>query len=135
MTAPRGGPKEVYTTTKKAAPPERFGDAARVETYGSLQKFRRASKSFRRRRVRRFQDIVLRKPRQAGHDTEDQDLRDLGRSGTRRHVEDTEDLRTREPRCQGSGDRWDDGACDELPKRSEERRVGKECRSRWSPYH
>ena len=24
---------------------------------------------------------------------------------------------------------------DELQKRSEERRVGKECRSRWSPYH
>ena len=23
----------------------------------------------------------------------------------------------------------------ELPDRSEERRVGKECRSRWSPYH
>ena len=23
----------------------------------------------------------------------------------------------------------------ELPHRSEERRVGKECRSRWSPYH
>ena len=23
----------------------------------------------------------------------------------------------------------------ELPTRSEERRVGKECRSRWSPYH
>ena len=23
----------------------------------------------------------------------------------------------------------------EAPKRSEERRVGKECRSRWSPYH
>ena len=23
----------------------------------------------------------------------------------------------------------------ELAKRSEERRVGKECRSRWSPYH
>ena len=23
----------------------------------------------------------------------------------------------------------------EHPKRSEERRVGKECRSRWSPYH
>ena len=22
-----------------------------------------------------------------------------------------------------------------LPRRSEERRVGKECRSRWSPYH
>ena len=32
----------------------------------------------------------------------------------------------------------DDGcgiAPDELPTRSEERRVGKECRSRWSPYH
>jgi predicted house-cleaning NTP pyrophosphatase (Maf/HAM1 superfamily) len=24
---------------------------------------------------------------------------------------------------------------DETPLRSEERRVGKECRSRWSPYH
>ena len=24
---------------------------------------------------------------------------------------------------------------DAVPKRSEERRVGKECRSRWSPYH
>ena len=23
----------------------------------------------------------------------------------------------------------------EIPDRSEERRVGKECRSRWSPYH
>ena len=23
----------------------------------------------------------------------------------------------------------------EIPQRSEERRVGKECRSRWSPYH
>ena len=27
------------------------------------------------------------------------------------------------------GNTWDD------PMRSEERRVGKECRSRWSPYH
>src|SRR5258705_9597041 len=25
--------------------------------------------------------------------------------------------------------------CCSLPRRSEERRVGKECRSRWSPYH
>ena len=24
---------------------------------------------------------------------------------------------------------------EEIAKRSEERRVGKECRSRWSPYH
>ena len=24
---------------------------------------------------------------------------------------------------------------EQLPNRSEERRVGKECRSRWSPYH
>src|SRR5712692_5946682 len=37
---------------------------------------------------------------------------------------------------------WDDGdirnlgiMCDMLHERSEERRVGKECRSRWSPYH
>ena len=28
----------------------------------------------------------------------------------------------------------DQGVCDKL-RRSEERRVGKECRSRWSPYH
>src|SRR6266436_5239574 len=27
------------------------------------------------------------------------------------------------------------GACSVRPARSEERRVGKECRSRWSPYH
>ena len=26
-------------------------------------------------------------------------------------------------------------ACRACPDRSEERRVGKECRSRWSPYH
>ena len=25
--------------------------------------------------------------------------------------------------------------CNHLSQRSEERRVGKECRSRWSPYH
>ena len=34
------------------------------------------------------------------------------------------------------GQRLADGASEEfLRKRSEERRVGKECRSRWSPYH
>src|SRR2546422_11607883 len=27
------------------------------------------------------------------------------------------------------------GRCGEIRERSEERRVGKECRSRWSPYH
>jgi len=27
------------------------------------------------------------------------------------------------------------GACGKKEVRSEERRVGKECRSRWSPYH
>ena len=26
-------------------------------------------------------------------------------------------------------------SCDNCDNRSEERRVGKECRSRWSPYH
>ena len=36
---------------------------------------------------------------------------------------------------------WDSGGSEEAPPkvaptpRSEERRVGKECRSRWSPYH
>ena len=30
---------------------------------------------------------------------------------------------------------WDDPAAKEELVRSEERRVGKECRSRWSPYH
>ena len=29
----------------------------------------------------------------------------------------------------------EDGSYYEHPRRSEERRVGKECRSRWSPYH
>ena len=28
-----------------------------------------------------------------------------------------------------------DSYVDNVQKRSEERRVGKECRSRWSPYH
>ena len=34
-------------------------------------------------------------------------------------------------------DNWEgyDLASQEFNKRSEERRVGKECRSRWSPYH
>ena len=32
-------------------------------------------------------------------------------------------------------DKWSDLTWDSLPWRSEERRVGKECRSRWSPYH
>ena len=28
-----------------------------------------------------------------------------------------------------------DELCEDMDVRSEERRVGKECRSRWSPYH
>ena len=32
-------------------------------------------------------------------------------------------------------DRLEDAAGDKVLVRSEERRVGKECRSRWSPYH
>src|SRR3712207_9195455 len=31
--------------------------------------------------------------------------------------------------------RREERALDDVPERSEERRVGKECRSRWSPYH
>src|SRR2546430_2979033 len=30
---------------------------------------------------------------------------------------------------------WDGSAWQAVEERSEERRVGKECRSRWSPYH
>ena len=30
---------------------------------------------------------------------------------------------------------WEDHDCFKGVERSEERRVGKECRSRWSPYH
>ena len=32
-------------------------------------------------------------------------------------------------------DRFQNDIKNEMTKRSEERRVGKECRSRWSPYH
>ena len=32
-------------------------------------------------------------------------------------------------------DPWNNGGNDVGKERSEERRVGKECRSRWSPYH
>ena len=32
-------------------------------------------------------------------------------------------------------DQISDAILDEILTRSEERRVGKECRSRWSPYH
>ena len=35
----------------------------------------------------------------------------------------------------GDSELSDDLAQDTFIKRSEERRVGKECRSRWSPYH
>ena len=41
--------------------------------------------------------------------------------------------------CQGDYIQWLDAddllAPDKIERRSEERRVGKECRSRWSPYH
>ena len=30
---------------------------------------------------------------------------------------------------------WEENNADDRNARSEERRVGKECRSRWSPYH
>src|SRR5438552_16373242 len=36
---------------------------------------------------------------------------------------------------EGGRRRDDAGVRAELPQRSEERRVGKECRSRWAPYH
>ena len=39
-----------------------------------------------------------------------------------------------EKTCKGCKPGYLDGSRD-LNRRSEERRVGKECRSRWSPYH
>src|SRR5574341_1239480 len=40
------------------------------------------------------------------------------------------------PRDQCAEERLEEGRlCPEHQRRSEERRVGKECRSRWSPYH
>src|SRR3712207_7154732 len=54
-----------------------------------------------------------------------------------RHRSPSEDragerLRTPAPRA---SDNHSGLACDRSHVRSEERRVGKECRSRWSPYH
>ena len=46
------------------------------------------------------------------------------------HRDGCADLRDPEP----VGTDWREGVSD-LGTRSEERRVGKECRSRWSPYH
>src|ERR1039457_1269290 len=37
--------------------------------------------------------------------------------------------------CDGMGGAAAGGVAAHLARRSEERRVGKECRSRWSPYH
>ena len=42
-----------------------------------------------------------------------------------------DDVAVDEPLLEVSTDKVDT----EIPARSEERRVGKECRSRWSPYH
>src|SRR5258708_11330914 len=37
--------------------------------------------------------------------------------------------------CSGTNEGWVSACSRRVPSRSEERRVGKECRSRWSPYH
>ena len=52
-------------------------------------------------------------------------------------VDDTLDLDEDEPREDASDDEHeeDEDDADGRRIRSEERRVGKECRSRWSPYH
>src|SRR5258707_10593062 len=45
------------------------------------------------------------------------------------------DRRTRARRNRGPGSEARSNECRCVPSRSEEGRVGKECRSRWSPYH
>src|SRR2546425_12362919 len=45
------------------------------------------------------------------------------------------EIRTRERRAALRGIANEAFDFEEMTKRSEERRVGKECRSRWSPYH
>src|ERR1035437_2959668 len=42
---------------------------------------------------------------------------------------------TQQTRLAGHGSQRQGGVSPATPQRSEERRVGKECRSRWSPYH
>ena len=41
----------------------------------------------------------------------------------------------RESKCEGGGKEEEEEVTEREEWRSEERRVGKECRSRWSPYH
>src|SRR3989442_1741258 len=45
------------------------------------------------------------------------------------------ELRPDDEEENGEHEEGDRGALTEEARRSEERRVGKECRSRWSPYH
>ena len=51
-------------------------------------------------------------------------------------IEDVSDLDIMQHALEGTTDTFTkDGKVYAIPLRSEERRVGKECRSRWSPYH
>src|SRR2546422_9485232 len=56
-----------------------------------------------------------------GHDGNPEPRQERGARGTRRHWHHPAASRLQRGRAHG--------------RRSEERRVGKECRSRWSPYH
>ena len=58
--------------------------------------------------------------------------RNRPRSYRKRHSQDT--MGSAGGREEGDGE-WEVGGGCWISYRSEERRVGKECRSRWSPYH
>src|SRR3712207_5263271 len=69
------------------------------------------------------------------HEGDDSDTCYVVRSGHARAVRAHADGRQITLATFGPGDIFGELAMFDAERRSEERRVGKECRSRWSPYH
>src|SRR2546426_7941538 len=61
--------------------------------------------------------------------------RGFGQDGGREHEASLDDHRRQTVRKDVTADQPDVRGAERAAGRSEERRVGKECRSRWSPYH